>query len=290
MSESSSFVRKLAHNDPAIRNSAFRSLEAYLQSPSAEKLKLIDFEKLWKGLWFSMWFCDKPIPQQNLAGDLGKLFSETVKQKQLKTFHEGFWVIVHKEWYSIDKWRLDKYLMMVRRVIRHQLFRLRNNAWPEDQVQDFLEVLKAYPLCNDVKFPQSLAYHVVDLFLDEIEYVIFEQYRDYSEEMDNDDSEEQDSDSDSDSESETEQEAEKSEKKDTKEKDSSKPTKEEILAQTPIAKLLEPFRELAEVATNEAMRKRCTDEVLEDQRIKEWGVVATEDSEADESEEEWNGF
>ena len=106
-SETNTFVRKLAHNDASVRNAAFKALCNHLKSKSSAKLDLLELEKLWRGLYFPCGIVTKPIPQQNLAGHLGELFSKVVPDNKLKLFHQAFWEVMAKEWYSIDKWRID---------------------------------------------------------------------------------------------------------------------------------------------------------------------------------------
>lgn len=297
--DTNAFVRKLAHNDASTREAAFSALKKFLKSKSSAKLDLLEMEKLWRGLYFAMWYCDKPIPQQNLAGNLGELFSDIVPEQQLPAFHEAFWVIIAKEWPTMDKWRLDKYLMLVRRVLRHLLFRLNAHGWPSDEVESYLAVLKKYPLSDNAKFPQSLSYHVCDIYLDEIEYVIFKEFREYSEEMDSDDDddeeeeeeEEDEEDGDDKSDSENEEDNGKAEKKAKKAKlseDEIAEKKKQVLKDTPLAQLIEPFQTLAKSAKNKALRKKCQEEVTEDDRLKAWGVV--ESVAEEDSEDEWTGF
>lgn len=314
VSESNAFVKKLAHNDASVRESSFQALCAFLSSKTLSKLDHLEMKKIWKGLYFSMWFCDKPIPQQNLAGNLGKLFSEVIPSDSLQTFHQAFWAVLLKEWHSIDKWRLDKYLMLVRRVLRHLLFRLAAEDWPQAKIDEFLLVLKEYPLCNDSRFPQSLAYHVCDIFLDEIEYVVFKDFRLYSEELDDDDDDDDDEDDDDDlddeeddeeddaddDEGEGEEDGNQDEDKlanqdDAAKEDLKKLTGEELAAKkravadaTPIASLLIPFQELSKNAKNKALRMKIKEEILDDDRLKEWGLV--KDTDNVNSDEEWTGF
>lgn len=288
-SETNTFVRKLAHNDASVRNAAFKALCNYLKSKSSAKLDLLELEKLWRGLYFSMWYCDKPIPQQNLAGHLGELFSKVVPDNKLKLFHQAFWEVMAKEWYSLDKWRIDKFYMLVRRVLRHQLFRLEAQGFPKKETADFLDILKQYPLKNDTKFPQSLAYHVCDIYLDEIEYVIFKDFRDYSQEDDVEDEEEGSSSDDEKEEDSTNEEEEKEEKPEKAElsEEEIEAKKTAICAKTPLATLVEPFQELEKSAKNKAMRAKCKEEVTEDERLKKWGVL---EDKTEESEDEWTGF
>ncbi|KAF8004626.1 hypothetical protein HF325_000083 [Metschnikowia pulcherrima] len=294
--ESSAFVRKLAHNDPATRKAAFDSLTNYLQSPAGARLRFLDLEKLWKGLYFSMWYCDKPVPQQNLAGNLGELFSKVIPQEKLADFHRAFWAVFMREWHLIDKWRLDKFLMLVRRVLRHNFFRLCENGWKEQEVAEFVAVLEEYPLMNNMKFPQSLTYHICDIYLDELEYVVFKEFREYSEESeDSEESADSGSDDDSDSDSEDENKAGKADKTGEKPAGKTQKLSEEeisekkatIIAQTPVKALVAPFEKVAETLKNKALREKCKEDLLDDKRLQTWAVV---DGEESESEDEWTGF
>lgn len=282
LSNTNTFVRKLAHNDASTRQAAFEALKNFLKSKLSKKLDLIELEKLWKGLYFSMWFCDKPIPQQSLAGNLGKLFSEVIPEGLLKNFHEAFWLVISKEWPTIDKWRIDKYLMLIRRVIRHQLFRLEAKSWPEEQLADFLDVLQEYPLSDDPKMPKALSYHICDLYLDEIEYVVFKDFRDYNEE-------EEESDGESDEESDNEEKKESSDSKtEATSEDDVAEKKKQIITKVPVKRLLEPFEATSKQAKFKPLRQKCK-EVLEDDRLQNWGVAEKNNDEGSD-DEEWNGF
>lgn len=287
--ETNAFVRKLAHNDPAVRNAAFVALKNFLKAKSSSNLDLLQLQILWRGLYYSMWYCDKPIPQQTLAGNLGELFSKVVDERHLADFHRAFWLIMAKEWPQLDKWRLDKYLMLVRRVLRHLLFRLEEHGWPEEEVQSFLTVLKEYPLTEKTFFPRSLTYHICDIYLDEIEYVIFKDFRDYSQEDDEDeDEDEEDEEDDEEEEKEENEEENKKEKLKSLTDDEKEQRKAEIVAGTPLAVLLEPFDTLSKKAKDKVLRKKIQEEVIEDARMAAWGLTGQE--EKDESEDEWTGF
>lgn len=308
---SSAFVKQLAHNDAATRMRAFESLKQFLTSKSANKLQRFDLEKLWKGLYFAMWYCDKPVPQQSLAGDLGKLFSEVILELQLQEFHEAFWVIMQKEWHALDKWRVDKFLMLIRRVLRHYFFRLDAAGWPKEQIEPFLEVLNEVALLDDTRRPMALPYHLCDIYLDEIEYVVLKDFRDYSEEEAGDEpekKEESDDDSDSDSdedEGELNEELLDTEIEKYKEEalkpdlfynpevddvepddESTKEKKLAVMRQVPIELLCLPFKRLLTEAKYEPLAKKCK-EVIDDERYAEWNGEKTE---GNEEEEEWTGF
>lgn len=277
MSTSSSFVKKLASNDRPTRDAAFDSLKKYLASKlTAGNLSLLEYEKLWKGLYYSMWFCDRPLPQQRLAEKLGELFSKVIPQSQFTRFVEAFWVVMIKEWPSIDQWRIDKFYMLIRRVVRHCFIQLRSSNWDEKLVEEYNLVLKKLVLSGDKSISVALPYHLCDIYVEEIEVVIFDELKEEGDEIDEDNIEEY---------------------------QAFFAKKLAVVSETPILSLLTPFEELSQSALLKTLREKCKEDVLEDSRLKSWGVVENDSDEEDEegedgdedegpdsSDDEWNGF
>ncbi|KAG7665724.1 uncharacterized protein J8A68_000744 [[Candida] subhashii] len=284
MSTSSAFVKKLASNDRPTREAALESLKRFLSSKSSKKLSELDLSKLWKGLYYSMWFCDRPRAQERLAEQLGSLFSDCISRDQFCSFVSSFWVIMISEWPNVDQWRVDKYYLLIRRVLRHNFKMLKLNNWDEELVKNWLEVLEKEGgvLSGDKKIAYALPYHICDIYLDELELIIFEELKGDQEVLEN-------------------------YKKDDKEYielyESLFKRKLQIVEDIPIKQLISPFEHLNKDALLKTLREKCADEVLNDERLKDWGVVeddesdSEEDGEADsasededESEDEWKGF
>lgn len=267
----SSFVKKLASNDRATRDAAFEALKKFLASKQS-KLSLLDYEKLWKGLYFSMWFSDRPLPQQRLAERLGELFSQVIPLLQFETFVEAFWVVIIKEWPSIDQWRIDKFYMLIRRVVRHCLLRLQSQKWDRQLVTQYNAVLRKSPLSGDPTISMALPYHLCDLYLDEIEVVLFsDELRAEGDEID------------------AAAEPERHQKFIAH--------KRALVEEAPIIQLIEPFAELRKLALLKTLREKCAEEVVDDERLVEWGVTKNSSSgeeaapsDDSDSDGEWNGF
>lgn len=258
----STFVRKLASNDKNTRESAFEALKNFLKSKSSSNLPLLEMEKLWKGLYFAMWFCDKPKPQENLAENLGKLYSEVIPRGSWAKFHEAFWSIITKEWPSIDQWRIDKYYLLVRRVLRHNFKRLRAEKWNDKDLQSFLGVLEKYPLSGEKHIPVAMPYHLCDIYVEELETVIFEELQEDDEEG-----------------------------KDIENYKEVFAKKLEIVGETPVVQVISPFEKLSKNALLKTLREKSKEDVLDHQLLKDWGVFGDDsDSEEEEEEEEWKGF
>ncbi|KAK6461383.1 hypothetical protein DFJ63DRAFT_319660 [Scheffersomyces coipomensis] len=284
---SSTFVKKLASNDKKTRDGALESLKKYLSTKSlSNKITVLDYEKLWKGLYFSMWYCDRPQAQERLSENLGKLYSESIKDpKNFLLFAQSFFKIMIIEWPSIDQWRIDKYYLLIRRVLRHNFKFLKLNHWDEELVNNWVNILVQDNgiLCGDKSIAMALPYHICDIFLDELELIIFE---DIQEEALNKDDEDY---------------LEKYQQSIT--------TKINICSEIPIKLLISPFETLNKQAPLKTLREKCKEEVLDDERLITWNVIEEDDDEEedsdgdsdnednkddeddeDEDEDEWTGF
>lgn len=68
--------------------------------------------RLWKGLYYAMWMSDKPLVQEELAEDLGGLLHLFATPEVSLQFYEIFLETMNREWYGIDQWRIDKFMMV----------------------------------------------------------------------------------------------------------------------------------------------------------------------------------
>lgn len=253
---STAFVKRLASNDDKVRDQALESLRKFLGAKNLTKLLLLDHDKLWRGLFFAMWYCDKPIPQQNLAEDLGQLFSKVVFKSSVVPFYHAFWDIMIKEWPQVDKWRVDKFLLLIRRVVRHMFKFLSLQNWDLSLIDSYLETLQDTVLLGLDKVPSALPYHVIDLYLDELERVMFD--IDGEEEEVND------------------------------EVELSNEEKQAIVAKVPVDTLISPFKRLSTDAKMKTLRERSL-EVVQDERLVEWGLKEAKHEDSN-SDDEWQGF
>ncbi|GAA5961127.1 hypothetical protein JCM21900_002809 [Sporobolomyces salmonicolor] len=147
------------------------------------RLAPLEMAKLWKGIFYCFWMSDKPLVQQALAQALADLTLD-VRPKS-KTNHgrverfraamcylRGFWEAVVREWGGLDRLRLDKFYMLIRRFVHVALKLLQREEWDERAIAEYSELLTGPggPLhVTDSKIPHSLAYHLADIFLDELE-------------------------------------------------------------------------------------------------------------------------
>ncbi|KAK0719474.1 nucleolar protein,Nop52-domain-containing protein [Lasiosphaeris hirsuta] len=191
------FIKNLASSDRKVRTSALTSLHTFLSAKHiSSALSPIDTLKLWKGLFYAVWMCDRPIPQQNLCAELADLIF-TLPRNAVVPWVRGFWATMSREWQNIDVLRMEKFLLLVRRVVGAgfkwmklggQNDKKGGAPWDEARVGDFLGLLTEWPfsLSEEAELPagsednESLApqtipvgmkIHVLDIWVDEAEKV-----------------------------------------------------------------------------------------------------------------------
>ena len=68
--------------------------------------------KIWKGLHYCMWMQDKPLIQEELSDNIANLIHSFNNAHTAMLFITTFYKTECREWTSIDKWRMDKFLMV----------------------------------------------------------------------------------------------------------------------------------------------------------------------------------
>ncbi|KAI1976922.1 hypothetical protein LOZ55_003959 [Ophidiomyces ophidiicola] len=297
--QNSPFLRELSSSDRRTRDEALDSLTLFLKS--RRDLQLNDLLKIWKGLFFCMYHCDRPVNQQNLSRSLSYTLVPKLPDQILQPFLRAFWITMSRDFHSLDRLRLDKYLFLLRCYVGVALGifikkgientkarnrasangsdatnsrkgRKRKRAEKNEELDDwvelkhFLDMLEEGPLCpvnfdgtetNPLvmpKGPDGIRYHIMDIWLDEIEkYVI----------------------------------SSVDHKDDEIEKYIPTLTPEKSI---PMELLLRPIERIKAKSLNKTARKRAI-ETLGDERLVKWGVKAKEGSvEPDDEEEEWGGI
>ncbi|KAF2761631.1 Nop52-domain-containing protein [Pseudovirgaria hyperparasitica] len=168
--QSSPFVKQLASSDRHARDEALQSLRVYLGSRKG--LNDIELLKLWKGLFYCMWMSDKRPVQQRLANDLASLV-DILPHETVLPFLSAFWKTMAAQWSEIDRLRMDKFLLLIRRYLHTSFKFLSHDNWKNtSDITAHAEVLQTTPLnIYDSKIPNGLRLHVADIFIDELDRV-----------------------------------------------------------------------------------------------------------------------
>ena len=108
-----------------------------------------------------------PASTPKLIAEISSLVS-SVPRTIRDDFCIGFWETMAREWGGIDRGRLDKYLSLIRAVLREELSVVKSGD--EAEVESQISILGDWPLCADQrKVPDGLRYQVLDCWGDELE-------------------------------------------------------------------------------------------------------------------------
>ena len=131
--------KKLAHVEVEVRDAALAEMPRYLQevctafTSSSGSVKLEDIElllqKLSMGLFYCYWHSDKPLVQHECAFRIAQLMGTVqispTKPAESATVQrlviESMFRILSREWGRIDRYRLDKYMSLVRKLVYQML-------------------------------------------------------------------------------------------------------------------------------------------------------------------------
>jgi len=169
------FAKKLANNDKKIREKALKKLQIWLVS----KAKLpdgIDQDeclKIWKGLFYCMWYSDKPLVQEELADNLSRIiYSFKDDHHTGLLFSKVFFETMGREWLGIDRLRIDKFYMLIRKSLFTTLDYIASPEWNTEMLDDFTDFLKT-KLVSD-KYADGMKIYICEKFVDQMQ-ALFEQ-------------------------------------------------------------------------------------------------------------------
>ncbi|XVF39766.1 hypothetical protein PTKIN_Ptkin01aG0058800 [Pterospermum kingtungense] len=165
--EGSSLIKQLAACDKSIRDKAVRSL---LNNwfPSQTEVSDEEMKRLWKGLFYCVWHADKFPAQSDLIEKLSSVIPKLEPGLSLQYF-SVFLLTMRREWTGIDKLRLDKFYLLIRRFLNCFFVMLKKWSWDLDFTRRSIRVLVDGTFLADDKFQgNGVNYHIASVFLEEI--------------------------------------------------------------------------------------------------------------------------
>ncbi|KAL3887130.1 hypothetical protein ACJMK2_027084 [Sinanodonta woodiana] len=170
------FAQRLASNEKKTRDKAVKKLKKYLQAKSSTKgdggFSEDDLLKMWKGLHYCMWMQDKPIIQEELSDTLSSLLHIFPHVPTKFQFLKVFFQTEAREWNGIDRWRLDKFMMLIRRMLREAFQMLKRLKFADEHVNKFMSMLFDSLLSPPSSLvPDGLKIHIIDIYLEELKQI-----------------------------------------------------------------------------------------------------------------------
>ncbi|VDP09462.1 unnamed protein product [Soboliphyme baturini] len=168
------FAQKLSSADSNIRRRALKHLQEWIQEQCkiGHFLNRSSFVNLWQGLYYCFWMQDKPLMQEELADKIGGLGAYFSPVKQQLLFYDVFFKQIGLEWYSIDRWRMNKFMMLVRRIFRSMLIQLKQSNWKKKVISKVFNMMSKTVLSSEsIGYPSGLKLHFASIYLDELDFV-----------------------------------------------------------------------------------------------------------------------
>ncbi|KAG5316763.1 RRP1L protein, partial [Acromyrmex insinuator] len=161
-------ARLLANNDKKVRDKVLKRLNKWLtiRSQSSFVFTKTDFMSLWKGLFYCMWMSDKMLIQEELAESLSKLVHCLKSKDTIILYTSCALQTLATEWFGIDQYRLDKFSMLVRRILRQTFVVCKNHSWNMEWVTEFSKIFMQ--LFLHVKTDLGFNLHVTEIYLEEL--------------------------------------------------------------------------------------------------------------------------
>nr|XP_012224792.1 PREDICTED: ribosomal RNA processing protein 1 homolog [Linepithema humile] len=161
-------TRLLANNDKKVRDKVLKRLKKWLvvRSQSSFEFTKKDFFTLWKGLFYCMWMSDKMLIQEELAESLSKLVHCFNVKNTVVLYTSCALKTLAKEWFGIDQYRLDKFSMLVRRILRQTFVVCKDQLWDIEWVTEISQVFEELLLSPQTGLGFSL--HLTEIYLEEL--------------------------------------------------------------------------------------------------------------------------
>lgn len=171
--QNNKFINNLASNHLATRRKSINTIIQRLKSVRKQS----ECDRIWKGLYYAMWFSDRPLTQQKLCDELADVYTneeiwEGNYDKFIK-FSKAFWKIIALEWLNIDYHRINKFLLLIRRVLNRQLeYVIKNDNEKGEKMQEYVErVIGRFVFSGDKRIYNGIPMHVIDISQDELEKI-----------------------------------------------------------------------------------------------------------------------
>ncbi|XP_022720916.1 ribosomal RNA processing protein 1 homolog [Durio zibethinus] len=165
--EGPSLIKQLAACDKSTREIAVRYLlNAWL--PSQTEVSDEEMKRLWKGLFYCVWHADELPTQSDLIDKLSSVLPKLEPGLSIQYF-SVFLLTMRREWNGIDKLRLDKFCLLIRRFLNCFFSMLKKWSWDLDLSRRSIRVLVDGTFLADDKFNgNGVNYHIALVFLEEI--------------------------------------------------------------------------------------------------------------------------
>ncbi|XP_034936572.1 ribosomal RNA processing protein 1 homolog [Chelonus insularis] len=162
------FARVLSSNDKRARMKMLKKLRNWIniRSKSSFAFTEADFMRLWKGLFYCMWLSDKPLVQEELAESISNLVHSIESMEMALLYTKCTLRTLSSEWFGLDWYRMDKFEMLARRIMRQSFVMCKKSSWDEEWVKGVSKIIEDILL--DPKGSMGFKFHITEIFIEEL--------------------------------------------------------------------------------------------------------------------------
>lgn len=165
----SKLARLLAHNDKAVRDATVEKLGLWLSRRAV--VTEMDMLKVWKGLFYCFWMSDKRPVQSELASKIAKFIGEMEPERAEQYLKASFDTLA-REWTKIDQLRMDKFMMLARKICFEAISYMQARDWAPGTVRALVKVMSSAVFEVNNRAKRGICLHCAELFLDEVDRVL----------------------------------------------------------------------------------------------------------------------
>ncbi|CAK8538963.1 unnamed protein product [Lathyrus sativus] len=129
-------------------------------------------KKLWKGIFYCVYYSDKSLVQADLIDRIASYLSTFRHPSRSLQYFSTFFLTMRHEWSGINSVRLDKFYLLIRRFISNAFSLLDKNSWNLELVNLVMNCLDKSTFSAKDKFVKGkgkrVNYYVASVFLQEL--------------------------------------------------------------------------------------------------------------------------
>lgn len=161
-------VKRMSHSsEQSIRDVAVAELQSTIEAGELD-FSDIELRKLFQGIFYCFYHSDKPAYQHELADKFTGFLNKIESEEKKLLWHRHFFKMLSMHWDKLDNWRMNKYLMLIRKQII-VVFQHVQTIWAKNtkKLQKYMDAIYEESL-KEVDVPMGIGLQMADVYIDEI--------------------------------------------------------------------------------------------------------------------------
>lgn len=171
------FAQRLACSQPKLAEKTLKKVGKWLAIKSVHKDAFTEESllKLWKGVFYFFWNADKPLVQEEKADVISSYIHVFKSVDCAFLYIDTFFQTMAREWLTIDRFRIEKFMMLIRKFLHQTYQLLKQLKWEIKWIKEFRKVLRKTVINAIDSMPLGLKLHISDIYMEELAKVAAEE-------------------------------------------------------------------------------------------------------------------